>query len=94
MDARNHGDSLHTPDHSYPLLAEDLLYFLQEHNIPKAALMGHSMGGRAVMVAALLEVCIIILYMKHFLIQTLTGTLMISVHLMKTSLLEAVYIIF
>lgn len=55
VDARNHGDSPHTPEHNYPLLAEDLLYFLQEHNISRAILMGHSMGGRAVMAAALME---------------------------------------
>ncbi|XP_063609703.1 sn-1-specific diacylglycerol lipase ABHD11-like, partial [Penaeus indicus] len=55
VDARNHGDSPHTPDISYPLLAEDLLHFLERHNIPKAVLMGHSMGGRAVMAAALTE---------------------------------------
>ncbi|XP_047490467.1 protein ABHD11-like isoform X1 [Penaeus chinensis] len=55
VDARNHGDSPHTPDISYPLLAEDLLHFLERQNIPKAVLMGHSMGGRAVMAAALIE---------------------------------------
>ncbi|XP_042214383.1 protein ABHD11-like [Homarus americanus] len=55
VDARNHGDSPHAATHNYPLLAEDILYFLKEHNIPKAVLIGHSMGGRAVMAAALLE---------------------------------------
>ncbi|KAK4313761.1 hypothetical protein Pmani_014917 [Petrolisthes manimaculis] len=55
VDARNHGDSPHTDHHSYPLLAEDLLFFLHEHNLPQAVLMGHSMGGRAVMAAALIE---------------------------------------
>ncbi|XP_022188390.2 protein ABHD11 [Nilaparvata lugens] len=49
VDARNHGDSPHTPDHSYLLLAQDLKAFLQERNIDKAVLIGHSMGGRAVM---------------------------------------------
>ena len=56
VDARNHGDSPHTEDLSYPLLAEDLLLFLQQHSIPTATLIGHSMGGRAVMAAALTEV--------------------------------------
>ncbi|XP_045125134.1 protein ABHD11-like isoform X2 [Portunus trituberculatus] len=55
VDARNHGDSPHTDDHSYPLLAEDILLFMQQHSIPTATLMGHSMGGRAVMATALME---------------------------------------
>nr|XP_045623947.1 protein ABHD11-like [Procambarus clarkii] len=53
VDARNHGDSPHTSQHCYPLLAEDILFFLDEHRIPKAVLVGHSMGGRAVMSVAL-----------------------------------------
>lgn len=56
VDARNHGDSPHTEAHSYPLLAEDILLFMQQHSIPTATLMGHSMGGRAVMATALTEV--------------------------------------
>ncbi|XP_050695696.1 protein ABHD11-like [Eriocheir sinensis] len=59
VDARNHGDSPHTDAHSYPLLAADLLLFMQQHSIPTAALMGHSMGGRAVMAAALTEPSVI-----------------------------------
>ncbi|XP_064087044.1 sn-1-specific diacylglycerol lipase ABHD11-like isoform X1 [Macrobrachium nipponense] len=59
VDARNHGDSPHTPDMSYSLMAEDLLYFLQERGIEKAVLMGHSMGGRTVMAAALMEPSIV-----------------------------------
>lgn len=55
VDARNHGDSPHTEAHSYPLLAEDILLFMQQHRIPTATLMGHSMGGRAVMATALME---------------------------------------
>lgn len=62
VDARNHGESPHTDLHSYPLLAEDLLFFLHEHNIPQAVFMGHSMGGRAVMAVALIEVYIYVLY--------------------------------
>ena len=61
VDARNHGDSPHTEDHSYPLLAEDILLFMQQHSIPTATLMGHSMGGRAVMATALMEVSCVLL---------------------------------
>jgi len=53
VDARNHGDSPHSMNHSYPHMAEDILAFLQHHKISKAALLGHSMGGRAVMYFAL-----------------------------------------
>ncbi|MCL4124134.1 UNVERIFIED_CONTAM: hypothetical protein GTU68_003938 [Idotea baltica] len=53
VDARNHGESPHTDEFSYYHLAEDISFFLREHSIPKACLMGHSMGGRAVMTLAL-----------------------------------------
>ncbi|XP_076041398.1 sn-1-specific diacylglycerol lipase ABHD11 isoform X1 [Oratosquilla oratoria] len=53
VDARNHGDSPHADEQNYLALGDDLLHFLEEHSIPKAVLIGHSMGGRAVMVAAL-----------------------------------------
>ncbi|KAB7497677.1 Protein ABHD11 [Armadillidium nasatum] len=53
VDARNHGESSHTNEFNYYILGEDILYFLEEHSIPKACLMGHSMGGRAVMTVAL-----------------------------------------
>ncbi|KAK8752451.1 hypothetical protein OTU49_005685 [Cherax quadricarinatus] len=56
VDARNHGDSPHTSQFCYPLLAKDILFFLEEHSISKAVLMGHSMGGRAVMSVALMQV--------------------------------------
>ncbi|KAK7063012.1 hypothetical protein SK128_006039 [Halocaridina rubra] len=59
VDARNHGDSPHTYEMSYPLMAEDLLHFLKERNCDKAVLMGHSMGGRTVMAAALMEPSIV-----------------------------------
>ncbi|KAK8752449.1 hypothetical protein OTU49_005685 [Cherax quadricarinatus] len=55
VDARNHGDSPHTSQFCYPLLAKDILFFLEEHSISKAVLMGHSMGGRAVMSVALMQ---------------------------------------
>lgn len=49
VDARNHGDSPHSEYHTYPHLAEDIKALLEQLNIEKAALIGHSMGGRAVM---------------------------------------------
>lgn len=56
VDARNHGDSPHSPTHTYPDLAEDIVALLKKLQIEKAALMGHSMGGRTMMYCALKNV--------------------------------------
>ncbi len=47
-DQRNHGDSPHG-DHTIELLSEDALNLLDQQNIDKAFLIGHSMGGLAAM---------------------------------------------
>jgi len=52
-DARNHGRSPHHPEHSYPAMAADLLAFMDAHHIPKATLLGHSMGGKTALAFAL-----------------------------------------
>lgn len=50
IDQRNHGKSPHSDEEfSYPLLAEDLYQFMDEHAIYEAHLLGHSMGGKTVM---------------------------------------------
>jgi esterase len=49
LDLRNHGQSLHNELMSYPIMAEDLLEFLDEENLAEANLLGHSMGGKVVM---------------------------------------------
>ena len=53
MDARNHGDSPHTHDMSYPIMAEDLARLVENLKLGTVSLVGHSMGGRTVMFAAL-----------------------------------------
>lgn len=53
VDQRNHGKSPHSNDLTYELMAEDLLEFLNTHNISSAVVMGHSMGGKTVMRFAL-----------------------------------------
>ncbi|CRL01632.1 CLUMA_CG014302, isoform A [Clunio marinus] len=53
IDARNHGDSPHTDEHSYETMSEDIAKFLNDRGIEKAAVLGHSMGGRAMMYFAL-----------------------------------------
>jgi len=52
VDMRNHGDSFHDPDHSYPALAQDLARVIEAHG-GKADVLGHSMGGKAAMMLAL-----------------------------------------
>jgi pimeloyl-ACP methyl ester carboxylesterase len=52
VDARNHGESPHDTEHSYPTMVADLLEFLNTHSIDKAIIMGHSMGGKTAMLFA------------------------------------------
>jgi esterase len=53
LDMRNHGDSPHAPDMRYPTLAADVRDTLQSLGIERAAVVGHSMGGKAAMALAL-----------------------------------------
>lgn len=53
VDARNHGDSVHTEAHTYHDLVEDIKFLMGDLNVNRASLLGHSMGGRAVMLCAL-----------------------------------------
>lgn len=52
LDARNHGKSPHHPEHSYEHMVADLRAFMDLHGMPKADLLGHSMGGKTVMAFA------------------------------------------
>jgi esterase len=47
LDQRNHGRSPHDPDLSYPILRDDLRDFLDQHDLWKVSIIGHSMGGKA-----------------------------------------------
>jgi pimeloyl-ACP methyl ester carboxylesterase len=53
VDQRNHGRSFHADRHDYSVMAEDLWHFLGELRIDSTYLMGHSMGGKTAMYAAL-----------------------------------------
>lgn len=52
VEMRNHGDSFHDPDHSYPALAGDLAQVIAA-NGGQADVLGHSMGGKSAMMLAL-----------------------------------------
>jgi pimeloyl-ACP methyl ester carboxylesterase len=53
LDLRNHGDSGHQTEWNYKVMAEDLLEFMEDHQLEKAHLLGHSMGGKICMTFAL-----------------------------------------
>lgn len=52
VDLRNHGDSPHAESMSYQEMAEDIKQLMETLSIPKATIMGHSMGGKAAMTFA------------------------------------------
>lgn len=49
LDLRNHGKSPHSDEFNYELMAEDIMGFMEQQNIQKANILGHSMGGKAAM---------------------------------------------
>ncbi len=53
VDQRNHGRSPFANLHTFNDLRNDLEEFFEKHNIEKATLLGHSMGGKAAMWFAL-----------------------------------------
>ncbi len=53
LDMRNHGDSPHEAGMRYPALAADVQATLRGIGVEQAAVIGHSMGGKAAMALAL-----------------------------------------
>ena len=49
IDLRNHGKSFHSTEMSHDDLAHDILYYMEFHKLEKVNLLGHSLGGKAVM---------------------------------------------
>ncbi len=52
IDQRNHGRSFHTDEFDYELMIEDLCNYIEHHQLEKVNLLGHSMGGKTVMLYA------------------------------------------
>ncbi|EXJ75633.1 uncharacterized protein A1O5_00140 [Cladophialophora psammophila CBS 110553] len=53
IDLRNHGDSPHSPVHTYTAMSRDVEHFLDTHKITSPTLIGHSMGAKVAMTLAL-----------------------------------------
>uniref|UniRef100_A0A2K5J9F2 sn-1-specific diacylglycerol lipase ABHD11 n=3 Tax=Colobus angolensis palliatus TaxID=336983 RepID=A0A2K5J9F2_COLAP len=53
VDARNHGNSPHSPDMSYEIMSQDLQDLLPRLGLVPCVIAGHSMGGRTAMLLAL-----------------------------------------
>lgn len=53
LDLRNHGDSPHSPEHTYPSLAADVEHFIKKHELGPSIIVGHSMGAKVAMSVAL-----------------------------------------
>lgn len=49
IDQRNHGQSFWSDDFNYDLLADDLERYMKHHDLQKAIILGHSMGGKTAM---------------------------------------------
>ncbi len=52
VDQRNHGRSFQDDDFSYEVLVEDLLIYLDHHDLKQVNVLGHSMGGKTAMLFA------------------------------------------
>ncbi|XP_027718339.1 protein ABHD11-like [Vombatus ursinus] len=53
VDARNHGESPHSPDSSYEAMTADVEALLPQLGLTPCVLIGHSMGGKTAMMLAL-----------------------------------------
>lgn len=49
VDQRNHGASPKSDEHNYEVMREDLKEFMDEQDLVRAILVGHSMGGKTIM---------------------------------------------
>ena len=56
LDARNHGDSDHSPSMDYLIMHEDLIGVMDTLKVERPVVLGHSMGGKTAMASALTAV--------------------------------------
>lgn len=54
IDQRNHGKSFHSGQFHYTVLAQDIVAYMDAHNLKDTIVLGHSMGGKTAMTLALL----------------------------------------
>lgn len=52
VDLRNHGQSPHSEEWNYPIMAQDVIDLMNDEGIKSTHLMGHSMGGKVAMIIA------------------------------------------
>jgi len=53
VDLRNHGLSPHSDDFNYQVMSDDVLELMEDNNLQKTILIGHSLGGKVAMQFAL-----------------------------------------
>ncbi|MEQ9402358.1 MAG: alpha/beta fold hydrolase [Cyclobacteriaceae bacterium] len=49
VDQRNHGNSPHSDDFDYEVMADDIIELMNNEDLAKAHVLGHSMGGKVAM---------------------------------------------
>lgn len=49
IDLRNHGRSPHSDNFNYDIMCQDVLEYIEDHNIESPVLLGHSLGGKVAM---------------------------------------------
>ena len=49
LDIRNHGKSFFSREMNYDLISKDIFEYIKHYNLSRPILIGHSMGGKAVM---------------------------------------------
>lgn len=55
LDLRNHGRSPHAYPMTFPHMARDIFDFIEKHRLPPCTILGHSLGGKVAIQAALTE---------------------------------------
>ncbi|SNS44947.1 Pimeloyl-ACP methyl ester carboxylesterase [Ekhidna lutea] len=49
VDLRNHGNSPHSDEFDYDVMVKDVVELMDDEGLPKALILGHSMGGKVAM---------------------------------------------